>query len=230
MAAKDPRLEDESRTAEIRRRIEETVQDAPVLARIALEAIVKKHNPDLMGTADSAGRIGLRSGKVSELTLFANFVPGGADRLRRVLKLTKGNMEGAQLVSTLHDMRFVFLDNDTRLLFATAYDGDWDAYINDFGTKIPELMNLLFQNIEGWPGIDSPTVKDFIAAHQVTAEGWFVANPQATVVDVRKMQRMKYALDVFLDTMSAAKDTDPATRAALKTLNEALSAPDAGDY
>ena len=35
-------------------------------------------------------------------------------------------------------MRFVFLDNDTKLLFATAYDGEWDAYIDDFVTKIPD--------------------------------------------------------------------------------------------
>lgn len=43
-------------------------------------------------------------------------------------------MDGAQRVSTLHDMRFVMFDNGTRILFATAYDGDWDAYINDFAT------------------------------------------------------------------------------------------------
>lgn len=30
-------------------------------------------------------------------------------------------------------------------------------------------MDLLFQNVEGWPGIDSPKVKDFIAEHQIDA-------------------------------------------------------------
>ncbi len=39
----------------------------------------------------------------------------------------------------VHDMRFVFLDNDTKMLFATAYDGEWDAYIDDFATKIPDF-------------------------------------------------------------------------------------------
>ena len=29
-----------------------------------------------------------------------------------------------------------FFDDDTRILFATTYDGDWDTYINDFATKI----------------------------------------------------------------------------------------------
>ena len=40
-------------------------------------------------------------------------------------------------------MRFVIFDNDTKLLFATAYDGDWDAYINDFATLIPEALALV---------------------------------------------------------------------------------------
>jgi hypothetical protein len=139
-------------------------------------------------------------------------------------------MDGAQRVSTLHDMRFVFFDNDTRILFATTYDGDWDTYINDFATKIPELMDLLFANVEGWPGIASPNVKDFIAGHQIDAAGWFVANPQVTVVDVRRSQRMDKALAAFLDEMAAHPPQDEATRRALDTLSRALSQPEGVDY
>ncbi|QJD17756.1 hypothetical protein [Paracoccus sanguinis] len=226
----DPRLEDESKLAEIRRRIEEVATDAPTLAKIALEAIIRKHNPDLKGTAQSAGRAGMQSGNVSELTAIADLKPGGADRLRRIFNLTNGNFDGAQRVSTLHDMRFVFLDNDTKILFATTYDGDWDAYINDFATKIPELMDLLFQNVEGWPGIDSPEVKDFIADHQIDASGWFVANPQVTVVDVRRYQRTEHALNEFLDTMNKNADVDDTTRAAMKKLTDEIAKPEPVDY
>ena len=68
-------------------------------------------------------------------------------------------------------MRFVFLDNDTKLLFATAYDGDWDAYIDDFATKIPNAMDIIWlRACEGWPGIHSPKAKDWIVKHQITAE------------------------------------------------------------
>jgi hypothetical protein len=139
-------------------------------------------------------------------------------------------MDGAQRVSTLHDMRFVFFDDDTRILFATTYDGDWDSYINDFATKIPELMDLLFTNIEGWPGIDSPAVKDFIAGHQIDAAGWFVANPQVTVVDTRRFQRMDKALTAFLDQMSANPPPDETTRKALDALSAALAQPQGVDY
>jgi len=226
----DPRLADESALQAIRRKIDAVAHDAPHLAKIALEALVRKHNPDLKGSACSAGRAGKQSGNVSELTAIAPLKPGGAERLRRIFDLTNGNMDGAQRVSTLHDMRFVFFDNDTRILFATTYDGDWDSYINDFATKIPELMDLLFANIEGWPGIDSPAVKDFIAGHQIDAAGWFVANPQVTVVDTRRFQRMDKALNAFLDQMSRQPPQDEATRQALTQLSTALSQPEGVDY
>ena len=74
---------DETRLQAIRRRIEEVVGDAPPLAKLALEQMVTKHNPDLKGTAGSAGRVGAQSGNVSELTAIANLKPGGADRLFR---------------------------------------------------------------------------------------------------------------------------------------------------
>jgi hypothetical protein len=84
------------------------------------------------------------SGTVSELTVIAPFSKGGVDRLRAVLNLANGNFDGAEKVDSVHDMRFVFLDNDTKMLFATAYDGEWDAYIEDFATMIPDYMDILF--------------------------------------------------------------------------------------
>ncbi|PZQ63096.1 MAG: hypothetical protein DI544_02690 [Sphingomonas taxi] len=227
---KDPRLDDERRLAEFRRVAAEIAADAPTLAKIAINGLIRDHNPLFKGSAKSAGRAGRQSGNVSELTAIATLKPGGADRLRRIFDLNGGNFDGAQKVSTLHDMRFVFFDDDTRILFATTYDGDWDTYINDFATKIPDLMDLLFANIEGWPGIAAPEVKDFIAGLQIDAAGWFVANPQVTVVDVRRLQRMEQALDAFLDAMADNGDADPATRAALRTLSEQVSVPHGVDY
>ena len=66
---------DDTRLQAIRRRIEEVVGDAPQLAKLALEQMVTKHNPDLKGTAGSAGRVGAQSGNVSELTAIANLKP-----------------------------------------------------------------------------------------------------------------------------------------------------------
>ena len=99
-----------------------------------------------------AGRKGARQGRVSEFTIIAPFTEGGAKRLRGLLQLLGGNFQGADRVGTVHDMRFVFLDNDTKLHFATAYDDDWDPYIDDFATKFPNALDLLFCNTEGYQG------------------------------------------------------------------------------
>jgi hypothetical protein len=97
-------------------------------------------------------------------------------------------------------MRFVFLDNDTKLLFATAYDGEWDAYIDDFVTKIPNAMDLWLINVEGWPGIrNTQKAKDWIAEHQIAAEAWYVGSPNVTMADTRRLERVGKALDEFLD-------------------------------
>ena len=177
--------------------------DAPQFAKTALENTLR----DLTSAAaqprsrmESAGRTGSRQGKVSELTVIAPFARGGAARLRAVLQARNGNFDDTDRVGTVHDMRFVFLDNDTKLLFATAYDGDWDPYIDDFATKITDQMDVLFSPCEGWPGIrNTQHVKDWIAKHQITAEGWYVAHPDLTVRDIHRIQRIGNAAEDFLD-------------------------------
>jgi Arc/MetJ-type ribon-helix-helix transcriptional regulator len=148
----------------------------------------------------TAGRTGLRQGKVSELTVIAPFAPGGAKRLRALLKLLGSNFgDAGEKVGTVHDMRFVFFDNDTRMLFTTAYDGDWDPYIDDFVAKIPNELDLVFSTTENFPGLATPGIKDWIAKFQITAEAWYVANPDLTVAETKKLARVGKALDEFLD-------------------------------
>ena len=188
------------------KKLQELYADAPEISKKALENVLKELTSQVAETPpppiESAGRAGSRLGKVSELTLIFPLAPGGANRLRTFLRMLGGNLNGADKVGTVHDMRFVFLDNDTKLLFATAYDGDWDAYIDDFATKIPDYLDVLNAGFEGWPGIRSPQAKDYLAKHQVTAEGWFVANPDLTVAETRQLKRAGKALDAFLDKVS----------------------------
>ena len=177
-------------------------EDAPEVGKKALENVLGELTSQVAEPKtrmESAGRVGSRQGTVSELTMITPLAPGGARRLRGFLQLLNGNFDGADKVATLHNMRFVFLDNDTKLLFATTYDGDWDAYIDDFATKIPDYLDILGAAVEGWPGIRSPEAKDFLASHQVTAEGWYVADPDVTVAEARRLRRVGKALDEFLD-------------------------------
>ena len=196
-----------ARTGKIALLIDELRQvyaDAPEVGRVGLEKMIAELEAaagDGQQRAASAGRTGLRQGKVSELTSIVTFAPGGAKRLRALLKVLGGNFQGADKVGTLHDMRFVFLDNDTRLLFATTYDGDWDTYIDDFSTKIPDALDVLFSNMVGYPpkGMHDPAIKDWIAGNQITADAWYVASPNLTVPEARRLEKLGTAVDEFLD-------------------------------
>lgn len=178
--------------------------DAPELGKTALENLLlqmKSQASETPPPIESAGRVGSRLGKVSELTIIVPLAPGGAQRLRAFLKLFGGNLTGGDKVGSLHDMRFVFFDNDTRLIFATTYDGEWDAYIDDFVAKIPDDLDIIDSAWDGWPGIRSPHAKDYLAKHQVTAEGWYVAHPDLTVAETARLKKLGKAVDEFLDTI-----------------------------
>jgi hypothetical protein len=185
-------------------KVKELYADAPELGRIALEKGLPNLTREFAAATgtQNAGRIGARQGKVSELTGIFPFVEGGAKRLRGLLELLEGNFKLADAMGTVHDMRFVFLDNDTKLLFCTAYDGEWDAYIDDFATKIPDALDILFCNAVGWPGTRSPKVKDWIAGHQLAAASWYVASPNLTQAETLRLERIAKALDEFLDKIS----------------------------
>jgi len=177
--------------------------DAPQVGKTALENALRELKSQVSETpppaVESAGRVGVRLGKVSELTMIVPLARGGAHRLRAFLRLLGGNLNKGDKVGSLHDMRFVFFDNDTRLLFATTYDGDWDAYIDDFVTQIPDYLDIIDSAWEGWPGIRSPQAKDYLAQHQITAEGWYVAHPDLTVAEIHRLKRVGKAVEEFLD-------------------------------
>jgi hypothetical protein len=183
-------------------KIRELYADAPELGKAALKNGLAMLTQELTATgrAETAGRIGARQGKVSELTVFLPFVKGGAKRLRGLLQLLDGNFKAADAVGTVHDMRFVFVDNDTKLLFATAYDGDFDPYIEDFASKIPNAMDLWLSNFEGYPGMHNPrAAADWIAKHQIAAEAWYVNSPNLTGAETRKLERVGKAVEELLD-------------------------------
>ena len=187
--------------------LRELFADAPEIGKKALENVLRDIKAQVAETppppVESAGRAGARLGKVSELTIIVPLAPGGAKRLRSFLRLLNGNLNKGDKVGSLHDMRFVFLDNDTRLLFATSYDGEWDPYIDDFVTQIPDYLDIIDSAWDGWPGIRSPDAKDYLAKHQITAEGWYVAHPDLTVAEIHRLKRIGKAVDELLDKIGS---------------------------
>src|SRR5215468_1446782 len=67
--------------------LRELYADAPELGRVALENLIGDLKAGIRSEQDvsSAGRTGLRRGKVSELTIVFPVARGGAKRLRAVL-------------------------------------------------------------------------------------------------------------------------------------------------
>jgi hypothetical protein len=186
-------------------KLREIYADGSEFSKTALENVIRAVQSGGPATEsqpmESAGRIGARRGKVSELTCLFPIKPIGAKRLRAFLELLHPSLgnQGVDRVGTVHDMRFVFLDNDTKLLFCTAYDGDWDPYVDDFATKIPDILDLQLAEVEGWPGIRSPKIKDFVVKYQIPAYFWYVANPDLTVAETKRLEKVGKALDEFLD-------------------------------
>lgn len=149
-------------------------------------------------------RPGFRVGQTSEFMVIAPLKAGGAERLRQ--KFSNGfTLEGQKKidsVGTVHDLRFTIFANDTMLAFCSVFDGDWDNYIHDFSTFIPEALDATFEELDGYPGIRSPEVKDFILKYQVTATAFYSSHPEATVKQIKSALKTKAAFEALLDTAS----------------------------
>jgi hypothetical protein len=110
-------------------------------------------------------------------------------------------------VATIHEARFVLFDDDTRLLFATSFDGPWDAYMEDFFTSGPTLalFDAVFQHVEGYEGLpDAAAVQEFVLGAQVTAAA-YARNYGGTVKEIRKAERVNKAFQRVLDDPEAGE-------------------------
>jgi hypothetical protein len=157
-----------------------------------------------LSSKDSMARPGAKAGQSNEFTLISKLKPGGAERVRKLLAdgFTGERQRNTDRIATVHDLRFLIFDNDTRIIFASTFDGGWDQYIDDFGTILPDEIDLLFHEFEGYPGIHSPVIKDWIVKQQVTATGFYSAYPDASVRDIWKALKTKLAFDALLDAAS----------------------------
>jgi hypothetical protein len=159
--------------------------------------------------AEAAYQPGIRVGPTSEFSLFFHVKPGHGEALReslRALQASPGYRPGDYdlPIATIHEARFVPFDNDTRLLFATSFDGPWEAYMLDFASKPLQLFASIFAHVEGFEGLpDLEAVKKFISSAQVTAGG-YARNYGGTVKEIRQAERVNKAFQQVLDDPAAA--------------------------
>lgn len=161
-------------------------------------------------SASGMSRPGVRVGPTSEFSLFFHVKPGHEQDVREALRTLQRSPgyrpEDYDLpIATIHEARFVLFDGDTRLLFATSFDGPWDAYMEDFASKPLQLFDAIFQHVKGYGGLpDLAATKEFILSAQLTAAA-YARNYGGTVKEIQKAERVNRAFQLVLDDPEAGE-------------------------
>lgn len=114
---------------------------------------------------------------------------------------TRGHLARVQ---TIHFARWAFLDDKSRVVFASNYDGIHQGYMDDFINKVAWGLNLVFGNGIGWPRTDwlisggarhEQPFKYFQRRHQIPTQVWYKAYPGLTLADLQRNQRIRAGLE-----------------------------------
>ena len=114
---------------------------------------------------------------------------------------TRGHLARVQ---TIHFARWAFLDDKTRVVFTSNYDGSHQGYMDDFINKVAWGLNLVFGNGIGWPRTDwlilggarhEQPFKFFQRRHQISTQVWYKAYPGLTLANLQRNQRIRAGLE-----------------------------------
>jgi hypothetical protein len=212
--------------------------------RDALPAIATRKETDTMATqtqnATGTAQVPTKSGKgnvsgvVSELTTFWTVTPGHEDGLRAGIHKFMDRVASlppeTNMRTGLRDVRFVIFDGGKRLLFATAFETDWDPYIDDavLIVGMPYFLEWTQhldegKRIQDW--VDSAGIskyqpgdpklqeiqnqaghifKQLLQENQVPAEAYSNSLGQYTMPQVAKDARLEAAFQQVLDDAAGA--------------------------
>lgn len=90
-------------------------------------------------------------------------------------------------ISTIHFVRWLFIDQGRRLMLVSDYDGSWESYIDEFAEMIVSGLDAIWGTAVGAPPAgarDVPAFKHFLRTHQVPADVFFSAYPNETVLNI----------------------------------------------
>jgi hypothetical protein len=115
-------------------------------------------------------------------------------------------------VKTIHFARWVFLDEQHRLFFASNYDGSLENYMDDFIDKIAWGLNIVFSNGVDYPetrflvldGANNEQVfKRFNLTHQLVTPFWYAAYQGLTALNIENNARIRAGLFGAMDDAAA---------------------------
>ena len=175
------------------------------------------------------------SGVVSELSTFWTVKPGQEEGLRAGIQKFMNRVASlppdVNMRTGLRDVRFVIFDNGKRMLFATAFETNWDPYIDDavLIVGMPYFLEWTQyleegKRIEDWVesagitklDVNDPALQDvykqsghvfkeILQEQQVPAEAYSNSLGQYTMPQVTKAARVDEAFQKVLDDPAAAQ-------------------------
>jgi hypothetical protein len=165
----------------------------PTREHVLALAEIEDHGPQNQFSA-----LGLvKPGLLRQLT--AGVVTRGIDYAARHV-FNHANLAG---VKTIHFARWVWLDDRSRLIFASTYDGSLESYNDDFVDKVWWGLNAVFSNGIGYPRTrwlffdgarQEQPFKDYLRRHQVPTQVWYSAYPQLTALNIENNARIRAGL------------------------------------
>lgn len=157
---------------------------------------------------------GLSRGVSSELTAFFHIRP---DHTEELVAAIQRFQEKAQPKDTsvfekvgLRTQRHVIFDNGTRVMWCTAFDTDWDPYIDDaieiFGAASwIDWMQHTVEYPEGMENASNAQIKQLLQSVQEQAITFFDAFPNHTLSQIKKALLVNRAFEWILDNPEAAE-------------------------
>lgn len=108
-------------------------------------------------------------------------------------------------IRTIHFARWVLMDNNRRIYFASNYDGSEESYMDDFINKAGWGLNLVFSNAVGYPttkwlikqGAErEQQYKYTLRRHQLPSEVWYKAYPEISAYELARNTLIRQGVEV----------------------------------
>ena len=107
-------------------------------------------------------------------------------------------------VRTIHFARWVLMDDNRRIFFASNYDGSQESYMDDFINKVGWGLNLVFSNGVAYPSTrwlikdgahQELKFKQTLRRHQLPSEVWYKAYPDLTAYELSRNSRIRKGVE-----------------------------------
>ena len=116
------------------------------------------------------------------------------------LLYTQGKLGG---IPSIHFARWVTIDNGTRLLFFSNFDGSWENYLGDFIDKAATGLTSVWSNTRNFPSTefllykgatDERNFKEWARAAQIPTDLWYSAYKLLTVENINNNTLIRQGL------------------------------------